>query len=83
MWRPLVSYLCSQASQLFSINGEEAHGSLQLLEEPQKVDSTHGEYTLHAVREGLVDHSVHLVPTERQSGNETIHGHHVVICACA
>ncbi len=52
MWQPLVSQLRSQASQLFSINGEEAHSSLQLLEQPQKVDSTHGEYTLHAVREG-------------------------------
>ncbi len=50
----LVSLLCSQASQLFRINEEEAHSSLQLLEQPQKVDSTHGEYTLHAVLEGLV-----------------------------
>ncbi len=72
-----------QASQLFSTNGEEAHSSLQLLERPQKVDSTRGESTdtLHAVREGLVDRS--FVPTERQSGNETIHGHYVVICTCA
>ncbi len=46
MWRPLVSYLCSQASQLFSINGEEAHSSLQLLEQPQKVDSTHGAWSI-------------------------------------
>ncbi len=43
----LVSNFGFQASQLFSINGEEAHSSLQLLEQPQKVDSTHGEYTLY------------------------------------
>ncbi len=32
----------------FSVNREKVHSSLQLLEQPQKVDSTENQYTLDA-----------------------------------
>ncbi len=45
------------------------------------MDSTHREYTLLAVREGLVDHSVYLVPaTDGEAVWEReIHGHHIKV----